>query len=64
MANNKLHLEIWDKGRGIPSGHRHGLGLQSMRQRAEELGGRFQIASSQNGGTKILVDLPLNTHEE
>jgi signal transduction histidine kinase len=34
-----------------------------MRKRAEELGGRFQVASPIRGGTSIIVDLPLMNEE-
>ena len=61
--NANLHIEIKDQGSGLPSEHHRGIGLASMRQRAEELDGRFQIDSSPNGGTNITVDLPLMMDE-
>jgi two-component system nitrate/nitrite sensor histidine kinase NarX len=39
-------------------GHQH-LGLQTMKERAESVGARLQIASSEGQGTEILVELPL-----
>jgi signal transduction histidine kinase len=63
-TNGNLHLDIQDHGKGIPSKHHPGVGLGSMRQRAEELGGRFQIYSLLNGGTSIIVDLPLEMDED
>jgi signal transduction histidine kinase len=62
-TNGNLHLEIQDDGRGIPSKIKPGLGLRSMRQRAEELSGTFQITSLKGSGTNLLVDLPLNMDE-
>jgi len=38
-----LELEITDDGVGMPEGRRAGVGLSSMRERAEELGGRCDV---------------------
>jgi signal transduction histidine kinase len=40
------------------SGSGGGLGLVSMRERAEALGGRVRIASGPKGGTSVEVELP------
>jgi two-component system, NarL family, sensor kinase len=61
---NGLHLKITDNGRGLPSGHRSGVGLNSMRERAVELGGRFEVHSSNGGGTEISVIIPFYEFEE
>lgn len=53
-----LCLEIHDDGRGLSSPRRAGVGLSSMRERAEELGGTWTIESLHTGGTRILVRLP------
>jgi two-component system NarL family sensor kinase len=53
-----LSLEIQDDGRGLSSTRRAGVGLNSMRERAEELGGTWTIESLPAGGTRILVRLP------
>jgi len=53
-----LCLEIQDDGRGLSSTRRTGVGLNSMRERAEELGGTWTIESFPTGGTRILVQLP------
>jgi signal transduction histidine kinase len=53
-----VRLEITDDGRGLPAKVEAGVGLTSMRERAEELGGELALAS--NGtGTKITARLPL-----
>jgi signal transduction histidine kinase len=50
---------IKDNGRGFDKGKQHGgLGLYSMRERAEVLGGSFTVESSPEQGTKITVSLP------
>jgi signal transduction histidine kinase len=37
----------------------HGFGLRTMSERAELLGGRCDIESTKNGGTTVIVSLPL-----
>jgi signal transduction histidine kinase len=54
-----LRLEIRDDGRGLPEVLHAGVGLTSMRERAAELGGSFEIDSAPNAGTTIRVRLPL-----
>ena len=54
-----LDLEIADDGRGIPPVYRAGVGLESMRQRAEELGGSVAIEPLPTGGTRVMAHLPL-----
>jgi signal transduction histidine kinase len=56
-----LVLEVCDNGAGFdPSGSFPGhLGLQSMRERTERLGGRFQIDSAPGKGTRICARVPL-----
>lgn len=54
-----LCLEILDDGRGIPGAVRAGVGLISMRERAEELGGRCTAEALPQGGTGITAHLPL-----
>ncbi len=58
-AEARLTLEISDNGQGLPAEARPGLGLTSMRERAEELGGTCSIATQAEGGVRVLVTLPL-----
>ena len=53
-----LHLEIQDDGRGRDSGSAMGVGLASMRERAEELGGSWGINMRAGGGTTVSARLP------
>jgi signal transduction histidine kinase len=58
-----LEVEITDDGLGISEGRVAGVGLSSMRERAEELGGRCDVESDPEGGTCVLARLPLPTSE-
>jgi len=53
-----VELEVADDGRGFDPeavGDKGGMGLASMRERAERLGGTFQIISAPGEGTKVKV---------
>lgn len=56
-----LCLEVIDDGRGLPADVRAGVGLISMRERAEELGGTCRTEALPRGGTEVMVCLPLST---
>jgi signal transduction histidine kinase len=57
---NALQLEIEDDGAGLPASLKAGVGLSSMRERAEELGGTYEISRGrERGGTQISAILPL-----
>lgn len=51
-----LELEVEDDGRGIEA--RPGVGIASMRERAEELGGSFAVTSDHRG-TRVSAVLPV-----
>ncbi len=60
----ELALAIQDDGAGfdpdaLPTDSESGLGLISMRERAELLGGRFALASRLGGGVRVEVTIPL-----
>jgi signal transduction histidine kinase len=61
LATNrdKLELDITDDGCGVPAGTRRGVGLHSMRERAQELGGSFELTPASPTGTRIHAALPL-----
>ncbi len=54
-----LTMEVVDDGLGIPSSHPVGLGLQSMSERATELGGILTVQPGPHGrGTLVRAVLP------
>jgi two-component system NarL family sensor kinase len=59
-----LELEVADDGVGMPEDRRAGVGMISMRERAEELGGTLMIEAIPQGGTRVLTRLPLPSKED
>jgi signal transduction histidine kinase len=57
--HNRLEIEITDDGIGLPPNLTPGVGLRSMRERAEELGGSCVIERGANCGTRVLASLPI-----
>jgi signal transduction histidine kinase len=55
-----LEMEVSDDGVGLPEDRTPGVGLHSMRERAEELGGECKIEPVPSGGTRVMVRLPLS----
>jgi signal transduction histidine kinase len=53
-----LCLDVQDDGKGMPMERRAGVGLNSMRERAEELGGSLMVTSNSTGGTRLTARLP------
>ena len=58
-ATGALRLEVIDDGVGIAAERVAGVGLSSMRERAEELGGTLAVEVGPRGGTRVLARLPL-----
>ena len=59
-----LIVEVQDDGRGIKDEDRAGVGMISMRERTEELGGRCTVKAMAGGGTLIRALLPFQIKEE
>jgi len=58
-APNSVVLEIEDRGTGFRDGGRSGLGLVSMRERAEMIGGRIEFLRGAGGGALVRLEVPL-----
>jgi signal transduction histidine kinase len=54
-----LHVEVVDDGCGAAADGGGGVGLNSMRERALEVGGTWRMDHADAGGTRIQADLPL-----
>jgi len=60
-----LKLEIHDNGQGIKEEEIYSpfsLGLMGMRERIRPLGGELKIESSSEGGTALLINIPLKMY--
>jgi signal transduction histidine kinase len=61
FAPHAVTLEIEDDGKGIRVNETQGLGLVSMRERAEMMKGKIEITSGESGGTLVRVIVPTVT---
>ena len=61
FASHAVTLEIEDDGKGIRVNEKQGLGLVSMRERAEMMKGKIDITSGESGGTLVRVTVPTVT---
>ncbi len=61
LCGRHVEISIEDNGRGfvIDDVSRFGNGLINMRKRVETINGKFDIQSQPEGGTRILVSVPL-----
>lgn len=57
--DGSLRLDIVDDGIGIPPGAAPGVGLDSMRRRAREMGADIDIGPGDSGGTRVRVTVPM-----
>jgi ligand-binding sensor domain-containing protein/two-component sensor histidine kinase len=62
----RVQLSVRDDGRGFDeqaagNGHAGHFGLIGMRERAEQIGATLSIHSSAGAGTRVVVDVPINT---
>ena len=55
----RVHVEVVDDGRGLPSQAPAGAGLRGMRERAVLIGGHLTIATAPSGGVQVGLELPV-----
>lgn len=61
--NDSLKICVSDNGIGIPTSYTQGVGMGSIQERAEELGGSVHILQPDNGtGTVIQATLPIQNY--
>ena len=63
FAPDHLHLEVEDRGIGLPTdktGGRRGIGMVAMRERAELVRGKIEFLRPEEGGTLVRLDVPLS----
>ena len=64
QRNGILELEVEDRGKGLadrsPEAVQRGIGLVSMRERAELMGGTFALRSGASGGLVVSVRVPID----
>ena len=58
LESGFLRLEVLDDGAGLNGDSPAGVGLLSMRERAEELGGSLDLQPAAGGGTRLTALLP------
>jgi signal transduction histidine kinase len=60
-CGDTVRVEVKDDGRGFDLLERasSGRGLKNIDMRARRMGGTSSIESSRSGGTRIVVDVPL-----
>jgi two-component system nitrate/nitrite sensor histidine kinase NarX len=67
--HHRLAIEVVDDGRGfdldepVRTGWPH-FGLQTMRERAQAIGGTFELWSRPGSGTRVAVQVPLESPAE
>ncbi|MEL6675248.1 MAG: two-component regulator propeller domain-containing protein [Bacteroidota bacterium] len=58
--NGEIYLSLQDNGQGFEEAHiKKGVGLDSMRRRAEKIGGQLEVSSQLQSGTQICLRLSI-----
>ena len=58
-SNRFIDINIHDDGIGLSKSHRDGFGLLGMKERINEIHGKFNIKSDSKLGTNLTIQLPL-----
>jgi signal transduction histidine kinase len=67
IVNDNVHVSVTDNGVGFASANLNGnagLGIRSMEERARLMGGRFELLSEPDNGTRIDTWVPLQSRSE
>ena len=63
IEDGNVRLTVTDDGDGFdvsdPQIRAHRLGITSMEERADELGGRLRIESAKGKGTRVVLEVPI-----
>jgi signal transduction histidine kinase len=59
VTGGAVAVSVVDDGHGVADGVPAGVGLTSMRERAEELGGTLRLTTNEAGGTTVIAHLPI-----
>lgn len=69
VSEDYVYLDVSDEGRGFDpystlsrSLNREHFGLHGIQERARAMGGDCEILSQNHGGTRIMINLPINGH--
>lgn len=60
LFERRLMVRIEDDGVGLRNAAGLGFGIQSMRQRAREVGGECTVGTVDSGGVLVVARLPLS----
>jgi two-component system sensor histidine kinase UhpB len=60
----RLTLVVEDNGIGVSEQRRSGMGLLGMRERVQGRGGTMKVERRAQGGTRVIVALPIGDEEE
>jgi signal transduction histidine kinase len=64
VDGDSLVVSVRDDGSGISDSAPMGIGLASMRERADELGGSLRVLAADGGGTTVVARLPLARNDQ
>jgi signal transduction histidine kinase len=56
----RVQLSVRDNGRGFENGNGGGFGLRGLAERAAQLGGECSLESLAEGGTLLVISLPIS----
>jgi signal transduction histidine kinase len=57
-VGDRYQLSVVDDGRGLSTDSSSGLGLTTIRERSELLGGKCTVSADASGGTRVEVSVP------